>query len=208
MLLLAHTGITLGIFNLCCKVFSRIASFKEKKVKEKVSPAKLPDSTTGDPDPPGKIQKLEVDFRLVILGSMFPDMVDKPVGMFIFANFIANGRIYTHTLLFNLILVTIGIYFLIKRKRVNFFIFGLSSCFHLLLDEMWLTPRTLFWPLYGWDFPREDISHWWENIFQVLCSNPRVYVPEIIGIIILLGIGIKLIKIGMVREFLSQGKIP
>ena len=207
MLLLAHTGITLGFFYLCRKIYFKIASFKGKKKETDISPVESSAIATPDSDPPLKTSNLEVDFRLVILGSMFPDMVDKPVGMFIFANFIANGRIYTHTLLFNLILVTIGICFL-RRKRINFFIFGLSSCFHLLLDEMWLTPRTLFWPLYGWDFPREDISHWWDNIFQALCSNPRVYVPEIIGIIILLGIGIKLIKKGMVREFLSQGKIP
>jgi len=209
MLLFAHTGITLSIFNLSYRIISRLSSHR-KKERKFVSRTKLPVLSCKaytNSDPPAKSNKWQIDYRLVLLGSMFPDIIDKPLGIFIFAGLIANGRVYTHTLLVNLILVLIGVY-LVKRKRPNFLTFSLSSCFHLILDEMWLSPQTLFWPLYGWGFPEEDISHWWESIFQGLFTNPWVYWPEIIGAIILLRFGIILIKRGMVAKFLLKGVSP
>jgi len=179
MLLFAHTGITLGIFNLFYRVLH--PPYRESK-------------------------KWHIDYRLILLGSMFPDIVDKPLGMLIFANSIANGRVYTHTLLVNLVLVSIGIY-LVRRKRPNFLIFSLCSCFHLALDEMWLSPQTLLWPLLGWEFPRRDISHWWENVLQALFSDPRVYVPEAVGVAVLMIFGLILIKRRAVGKFLSRGSI-
>jgi len=160
-----------------------------------------------NPDPPANSKKWHIDYHFILLGSMFPDIVDKPLGMLIFANLIANGRVYTHTLLVNLMLVLIGIY-LLRRKGPNFLTFSLSSCFHLILDEMWLDVQTLLWPLYGWGFPKKDISHWWVNTFQGLFTNPWVYIPEIIGAMILARLGLMLIKKRMVDEFLFRGTLP
>lgn len=205
MLLLAHTGVTLGVLNLSYRVFSK---FKRKKGKSVFS-AKLSISLSPSPsiDPPSvNSKKWHMDYRFVLLGSMFPDIIDKPLGMLIFAGSIANGRVYTHTLFVNLILVLIGIY-LIKRKKPNFFIFSLSSCFHLVLDEMWLTPQTFFWPIYGWGFPKEDVSHWWSNIFSALFTNPWVYVPEIIGAAIIIIFGSTLIKRRAIGKFLVEGML-
>ncbi len=187
MLILAHTGITFGLFKLISQIL-----FKVKR-----------DLSFKNSDPPAKIK---VDYRLIFLGSMFPDIIDKPLGMLIFSNLIANGRIYTHTLLVNLLLVFIGTY-LTRRKKFNFLIFSLSSCFHLVLDEMWKTPRTLLWPLYGLEFPRGDISHWWEHILYGLLANPWVYVPEIVGGAILFAFCFILIKRNMLGKFLLQGYI-
>jgi len=206
MLLLAHTGITLGVFNISQRIFSTISSYR-KKDKRLTFLVKSSDLSPVNPDSPVNSKKWHIDYRFVLLGSMFPDIIDKPLGMLIFANLIANGRVYTHTLLVNLIFILIGIY-LLKKKRFNFFIFSVSSCSHLILDEMWLDLQTLLWPLYGWGFPKEDISHWWENIFQGLFTNPWVYVPEIIGAMILARLGLMLIKKRMVGEFLFRGTLP
>jgi GTP-binding protein len=70
MLLFAHTGITLGT----AKVMARAAGWREKGL-----PAQL-------------------DYRLVLIGSMLPDLIDKPLGGVILP--LGNGRIYSHTLLF------------------------------------------------------------------------------------------------------------
>ena len=204
MLLFAHTGLTLGVIGLSCRVFSKLSSHRGRKVKPIPSPVLSLSSTNSDP--PVDSRKWQVDYRFILLGSMFPDIVDKPLGMLIFAGSIANGRVYTHTLIVNITLVLIGIY-LIKRKKPNFFLFSISSCFHLVLDEMWLTPKTLFWPFLGWGFPRENLSCWWENIFQALFTNPWVYVPEIIGALIITVFGLILIKRRMLGKFLSQGII-
>jgi len=207
MLLFAHTGITLGVFSLFYSISSKLSSYR-KKVKF-VASAKLSTLSPGayaNSDPPAKSKKWHIDYRFILLGSMFPDIVDKPLGMLIFAGSIANGRVYTHTLLINLILVLIGIY-LLKRRGPNFLIFSGCSCFHLVLDEMWLTPKTLFWPLFGWRFPKENLSHWWENIFQALFTNPWVYVPEAIGATVIIIFGLILIKRRAIGKFLFQGSV-
>ncbi len=170
MLVLAHAGITLGIFNLWQRIFAR----------------------------------WHIDYRFVLLGSVFPDIADKPVGMLIFANAIANGRVYFHTLLVNLILLLVSFY-LLKRKRPNFLIFSLASSFHLVLDRMWLSPTTFLWPLYGWGFPQDDISHWWQNMLNGLLTNPWIYSSEIMGATILLTFAIMLIKRETVGKFLLKG---
>ncbi len=170
MLVLAHAGITLGIFNLSQRIFAR----------------------------------WHIDYRFVLLGSVFPDIADKPLGMLIFANAIANGRVYFHTLLVNLILLSVGFY-LLKRKRPHFLTFSLASCFHLVLDRMWLFPATFLWPLYGWKFPQGDISHWWQNMLDGLLSNPWIYSSEIMGATILLAFAIMLIKKETVGKFLLKG---
>jgi len=201
MLLFAHTGITLGVFSLSYRIFSRLSSHrKESSIK---SPAFLPASSTNS-DPPANSKKWYIDYRFVLLGSMFPDIIDKPLGMIIFAGSIANGRVYTHTLFVNLILILIGAY-LAKRKKPNFLFFSFCSCFHLVLDQMWLTPKTLFWPFFGWGFPKEDISYWWENIFQALLTNPWVYGPEVIGAAVIITFGLLLIKRRAIGKFLLQG---
>ena len=207
MLLFAHTGITLGVFSLSCRIFSKLSSYrKEMKFVSSAKLSTLSPASSTNSDPPAKSKKWHIDYRFVLLGSMFPDIVDKPLGMLIFAGSIANGRVYTHTLLINLILVLIGIY-LLKRRGPNFLIFSGCSCFHLILDEMWLTPKTLFWPVFGWGFPKENLSRWLENIFQALFTNPWVYVPEAIGAGIIITFGLTLIKRRAIGKFLLQGSV-
>ena len=51
---------------------------------------------------------------------------------------------------------------------------------------MWLEPQTLFWPLYGFAFERIDLTHWVYNIIYALFNNPAVYIPELVGAVILI----------------------
>lgn len=191
MLLFGHTGITLGIFSLSCRLLSACFSH----------PAFMPVSTKSAST---NSRKWHIDYRLVLLGSIFPDIIDKPIGILIFANAIANGRVYFHTLLLNLILLSVGFY-LLKRKRPHFFIFSLASFFHLALDRMWRFPTTFLWPLYGWRFPQGDISNWWQKMLNALLTNSRVYWFEIVGATILLTFAIILIKKERVSKFLLKG---
>ncbi len=41
-----------------------------------------------------------IDYRFVILGSILPDLIDKPLGLFILRKQISNGRTFAHSLLF------------------------------------------------------------------------------------------------------------
>ena len=51
---------------------------------------------------------LDLDYRLVILGSLLPDIIDKPIGYIIFQKYYENGWIYGHSLLFSLVLLILS----------------------------------------------------------------------------------------------------
>ncbi|MCK4475553.1 MAG: metal-dependent hydrolase [Methanophagales archaeon] len=148
-----------------------------------------------------RILKIEQDRRLylfVLTGAILPDLIDKPVGEILLTNSISNGRLFAHTLLFAFILLLIGTY-LYKRngseeKGVVFLSF--ASFIHLCEDQMWLSPKTLFYPVFGFDFPQGVVEeHWWDYFLRVFFGTYSpltgaelsfTFVSELIGISILL----------------------
>ncbi len=127
-----------------------------------------------------------VDYRLVALGSLLPDIIDKPV-WFITASIMGgtalSGRDYAHTLLFNLVLMAGALAFLRYGKHWLFFL-SLGSLAHLILDYLWQSPAVLLWPLLG-PLAGEETAGWLAGVFQALLSQPEVYLPEIIGLLII-----------------------
>lgn len=51
--------------------------------------------------------KVKMDYKLIIIGSLLPDIIDKPAGMILLP--LENGRVFGHTLLFILLLLIIGL---------------------------------------------------------------------------------------------------
>jgi hypothetical protein len=72
---------------------------------------------------------------------------------------------------------------------------------------MWITPRTLFWPLMGWDFEKLDIAGYLKKWFQLLMSERVVAIAEIIGFIITVWAGLLIISKKQVTALLKTGKI-
>ena len=91
-----------------------------------------------------------VDYRLILLGSMLPDIIDKPLGVWLHL----SGRAIAHTMVFSVVLVAAALTLFAWRRSVGLLCLAFASVIHLVLDQMWLTPRTLFWPAYGWSFER------------------------------------------------------
>lgn len=148
----------------------------------------------------------KIDYRLVIIGSFLPDLVDKPVGMLLFANALGSGRIFAHTLLFSLLLLLLG-WLRWRQGRSGVLILALAALGHQLSDELWKAPQVLFWPAYGWDFGRfvasEPYLQW---LAHKLISIPSVYIPEIIGGLLFLRFAIKLLRCRQLRMFLLSGR--
>jgi len=91
-----------------------------------------------------------IDYRLVIIGALLPDLIDKSLQLWFFPEvFNLPGRSIAHTLVFNLILVVFSLPVLPFKRSLGPLIFSLASVGHLLHDRMWESPATLFWPLYG-----------------------------------------------------------
>ena len=131
--------------------------------------------------------KTIIDPKYLVIGALLPDLIDKPLGRVIFASTIANGRIVGHTLLFSIFIFLMGLYLYEKRRDVRVFSLAIGSFFHLMEDQMWKTPKTLFWLLLGLRFPKDytDNSGIWylirelENSFTFHFSQSAI--PEIVG---------------------------
>ncbi|MBI4302345.1 MAG: metal-dependent hydrolase [Chloroflexi bacterium] len=148
-----------------------------------------------------------IDYRMVLLGSLLPDIIDKPLGMIIFANMFSNGRIFGHTLIFIFVLLAVGVYLFWKVNKTWGLVLAYGSIMHLIFDEMWSSPRTILWPLYGWVFPRGDITNWLGHLIHSLFNNPHDYIPELVGATILAHFLFNLVRRQKVVCFMKKGRV-
>jgi membrane-bound metal-dependent hydrolase YbcI (DUF457 family) len=174
MLAFGHIGITLG----AALVIDGIARYTKNR-KSVEAPDNKPAAV--------RYRVKLADLVLVAVGSLLPDIIDKPVGHYLFPEtFGYNGRIFSHTLLFWIVFLIAG---LIIYKRYNsrgllLAAFGITV--HLLLDEMWQSPSTLLWPLLGAHFPQGSKSDFLAAMIREYLHNPAAFIPEIIGFLIIL----------------------
>ena len=142
-----------------------------------------------------------LDIRLLVVGSLLPDIIDKPVGQYLFRNTFNNGRIFSHTLLFLVVISGVGFLIYKKQRRTWLLALAAGTFTHLLLDQMWQTPATLFWPVFGLAFPKVDLEGWAQGIFHAMFHDPAVYIPEIIGLAIVLWFAAYAIKRKQIDSF-------
>lgn len=205
MLLFAHTGITAGCVWLAGKTVSVLNKTKPEARKEHIlsEETSLPSSEALQ----NPAQVGAIDYRMVLVGSMLPDIIDKPLGIYLLADQISNGRIYGHTLLFLLLIITAGIILYYFRKNSALLLISAGAFAHLALDQMWRNPHTLFWPLFGTEFERHENGEWLGGLFETLTSNPSVYIPEIIGVLIVAVFAWHIIRKRRLAAFIRTGKI-
>lgn len=127
----------------------------------------------------------------IALGALLPDFIDKPLGRIILADTIGSGRIYAHTLLFGLLLGLAGYYLYSQGKPELLIIAGASFC-HILEDQIWNSPTVFFWPLLGWEFPKDTISGNFIEYLMIIFSRSydpgftEVFISEIVGLLIII----------------------
>ena len=204
MLLFGHAGIPLGVVWLSEKAATWVALKRAKREPGWCGANPVP-RLVSNPSPIGSIAT-RIDYRLILLGSLLPDIIDKPLGIYLLRDALSNGRIFSHTLLFVALLTAAGIYLYVNRKSLGLLCLSFGSLTHLVLDKMWLDPRTFLWPLYGWTFEKVDISHWLEEILTSLQTEPSVYIPEIIGALLLGAFFFNLSRQGKLYSFFRTGK--
>lgn len=137
----------------------------------------------------------------ILFFSLLPDLLDKPLTLLFFQGAVST-RWLGHTLGFS-ILVCGAVYLLIPSLKK--WVWACPG--HLLLDSMWMSPRTLLFPLLGWEMdPGSDpgISFWdflTSCIHRVL-SEPELVLPELLGLLILSWTLIRL-----KAAFLGRGRV-
>ena len=196
MLLFGHLGITLAV------------GVANQRILPK-SP--VPETETAATKPPITLLHLlhHFDYRILLLGSLLPDLIDKPIGRIFFYDVFQNGRIFGHTLIFNMCLIALGIYTVARWRQSQFLILAFGSFIHLMLDQMWLNTKTLFWPVYGWYFPKTaatDFIGWLPNMIHTLTAYPSIYIPEIIGVSVLIWFAARLVLKKQVHTFIRTGR--
>ncbi len=141
-----------------------------------------------------------IDYRLVLFGTILPDLIDKPLGFLL----TLEGRLWAHTFLFLFAILALSM--VPSWRSLRFVGFGVAT--HLLLDQIWNQPRVVLYPGYGWTFPAAsfNVNGW----FQALLHDPIVQAGEIVGFLILVGFawasGIRSWK--ALRDFLTHGTLP
>ena len=210
MLLFGHVGITLASTALGLGLGDKLRHKLRKGGGGEISP-------TGDSNFSSTLQSSKISFfrslanrmdiRFLLIGSMLPDIIDKPIGIYVFQETFSSGRIFSHTLLFLILLAAAGL----CTKRYFGKTWGLAlsigAFFHLLLDKMWQMPKTLLWPILGLGFEKMETANYLSNIFYALLEVPEVYVPEIIGFTLFVWFTCELINCKATTRFLKQGRI-
>lgn len=146
-----------------------------------------------------------LDYRLIAVGSVLPD-VDKFIGLEAFGRF---DRSIFHTLLwFVLLIAAVTVLF---RRTGDTRGLQLAYCWamHLVLDAMWTNPQLLLWPFLGsmpagGEFGIPEFQSYAE---QALTTDWHQFVPELIGLTVVLWLAVKLIRGGRLAEFLRTGRL-
>ena len=98
-----------------------------------------------------------VDYRIVMVASMLPDLIDKPIGRVFFRERFESGRLFGHTLLLNVAFLCV-LFFVRGRKKRTLTLIPVSSLLHLAEDGVVSQPRIFWWPFFGTRFPRDPVD--------------------------------------------------
>lgn len=202
MFVLGHTGFTLLSTYLIERALSRPGArssilSRHKNNQDTQGHDTLNDKSSID---------VKIDYRLVLLGSMLPDFIDKPLALWLLPNIFGITRTIGHSALLGGVLLLLGGVLILRTKRTGMFVLALASLGHLVLDRIWSLPEVMWWPCYGWGFPKEDgagtIKGWLDTLF----SSPTTFVPEIVGGLVLMSMVFSLRRRRRWLGFLHHGR--
>lgn len=213
MLVFGHTGITLGAAAVLAGIVnsSRLPEAAQNQATDSPPRSSRPIPALNN-FPRGKVSWFTslgsyIDIRLLLIGSLLPDIIDKPIGQFFFKETFSNGRIFCHTLLFLIIITLTGLYLYRRRSTTWLLVLSFGTFTHLVCDLMWRSPRTLLWPIYGLAFERLDLIDWIPRMLHMLVTYPKVYVPELVGVVILIWFAVGLVRGRKAFAFVKYGQV-
>lgn len=130
-----------------------------------------------------------IDYRVVMLGAILPDLIDKPLGRILFPDQFQTGRLFGHTLLLVVVLLLTIQLVLRGAAARRWFVLPIAMLIHHVLDAMWNGPITWFWPLFGASFPPDPLNGHWLDAFLGPLSSPWVLAGEVAGLVTLVYLG-------------------
>ncbi|HEX9977789.1 MAG TPA: metal-dependent hydrolase [Acidimicrobiia bacterium] len=151
-----------------------------------------------------------MDLRWLAVGSILPDVIDKPIGSILFNGTFHTHRVYGHTLLFPVAAMILAL--IVTRRgstaRKAAFAVIIGSFVHLVLDGAWTSPEGFLWPVFGWTFPPVSGSDF-PTLVKAMITDPLVWAGEAFGAAYLVYLWRRhLAGVGALRRFLGDGQIP
>lgn len=151
-----------------------------------------------------------MDLRWVALGSILPDLIDKPIASILFNDFFHTHRVYGHTLLFAVAAMVAALVATRRGSAARQAAFGLviGAFVHLVLDGAWTSPDGFLWPFFGWSFPPVSGSDF-PALIGAMITNPLVWVGEGLGAAYLGYLWRRYLGVpGSLRRFARDGRVP
>ncbi len=149
-----------------------------------------------------------MDLRWVVLGSLLPDLIDKPIGSVLFHDTFGTHRLFAHALVFPVVLLFAALAATRRgpaRKAMVSVVIG--SLFHLILDGAWADPEAFWWPAFGWDFP-ERAGSALGPLLAEMAADPLVWVGEAAGAAYLVYLWRRYLHApGALRDVASSGRV-
>jgi len=125
----------------------------------------------------------KVDYRLVGLAAMGPDLIDKPLAVLYFYRRFSSAVLFAHTLMAHLLVLAVALW-----KKPHWWPYLLAFNGHAILDRLWFFPDTWYWPFRGWRFhiwqkagsEQDDIklAYWY-----AFTRRPELWVWEVGGLL-------------------------
>lgn len=138
-----------------------------------------------------------IDYRLVLLGALLPDLIDKPIGYVIFRDYFdGNGHLYGHTLLAAIVVILPGVLLVVRWGDPRLVAVGIAMLCHLAVDPANHSLDLLLWPLLGTEFP--EIT---------LLGTRMTILTETISALMLLSAAIYLRRARKLVRFIREGYI-
>jgi hypothetical protein len=147
----------------------------------------------------------DVDYRGAAVAALLPDMIDKPLSLTLLSNS-GTSQGPSHTLLGQVMLTLT-----VARLRPEWLPYALISNSHLLADQMWKYPCTLFFPFSGrldsWKFMGTPAAML--DAYAEIVTRPAILLVEVIGLGLLAWVARKgrLHRKGALKRLLVSGKL-
>ena len=212
MLVFGHVGITLGAALTLSSLQNSLhpantAPYEEEKPLSSLSKEVRTHNNSSINNSLFLSLVKRINMRLLLVGSLLPDIIDKPIGQLLFKETLSNGRIFSHTLLFLILIALFGLFYYRHYGKIWPLFLSFGTFMHLILDQMWRIPKTLFWPILGVKFERIDSTGYIERIWHGLFSDPTTYIPDLLGLFILVWFFGILLYMRTFYAFIKYGRI-
>lgn len=164
-----------------------------------------------------------IDYRIVLLGALLPDIIDKAILFVISDETFRSGRLFAHSFLFVLLSFILGLIVWYGYNKSWILVLAVSSFIHQLLDAMWTKLDTFLWPVFDLIHSQggNSVQVWlpdisgkvlrvhsnisWADIKKLL-SDPYICTAEIVGGLILIYFILMLFCNKQVMCFLKTGR--